>query len=65
MGYSGFVVGSILCMDFDGSVDLSHGNFAVVVGKDTELDNLTIESSETFQTEFSGVKYFYLWTVNA
>lgn len=62
---SGFVVGTILSVDFDGSVDLSHGNFAVVVGEDTELDNFAVESSETFETEFGGVEYFYLWTVDA
>jgi hypothetical protein len=64
MGDSGFVVSAILSMDFDGSIDLGHGNFAIVVGEDSELDDFAVEPSETFQAEFGSIKYFYLWTVD-
>ena len=65
MGYSGFVVSSILRMDFNGSVRLGHVNLAIVIGQDSKLDDFTVETSETFQTELSSVEYFNLWTVDA
>lgn len=62
---SGFVMGSILCVNFDGSVDLSHGDFAVVISQDAELDDFAVKASEALKTEFSGIKYFNLWTVDS
>ncbi len=44
---SGFVVCTILCVYFNGAIDLGHGDFAVVITQDGEPDDFAVEASET------------------
>ncbi len=45
---SGFVMGSILCVYLNGTIDLGHGDFTVVIAQDGKSDDFAVESSETF-----------------
>jgi hypothetical protein len=60
----GFVMRTILSMKLNSSVGLSHGYLWVVVGQYSELNNFTIKTSETFQTELGSIKYFNLRTID-
>lgn len=58
MRNSGFVVSTILGVEIDGTVMLSHYNFRVVIRQYFKLYNLAVNSSKTLQRELSCVEYF-------
>ncbi len=44
---SGFVMSTVLCVYFNGTIDLGHGDFTVVLAQDGKPDNFAVEPSET------------------
>lgn len=65
VGNSSFVMSPILRVEVNGSVVLRHHYLAVVIWEYLELDDLTIESSETFEWEFCSIVYLDLRGVYA
>ena len=61
----GLVMCPILSMKVNGSITLSHNYFSIILWQYFELQNLTIQSSQTFQCQFSRIINLNLRSIDA